>query len=170
MNIYTFHRYLLSASSCWVLCQTLSIEGFTDELSPCHGVVCVRLPRTQLGAGWWGGGDTLSSQATNLVSRLPEAPVLTLLEFSVGLFPATLRAETLRREGVSISIWLFIGRNQEITLIPADVLFFSSCIARDSLSLSLSLSLALSLSCSCSCSHTYTHTHRFFFPKGMNNL
>lgn len=120
------------------------------------------------GQGGGGGGDTLSSQATNLVSRLPEAPVLTLLEFSVGLFPATLRAETLRREGVSISIWLFIGRNQEITLIPADVLFFSSCIARDSLS--LSLALARSFSCSCSCSHTYTHTHRFFFPKGMNNL
>lgn len=164
MNIYTFHRYLLSASSCWVLCQTLSIEGFTDELSPCHGVVCVRLPRTQLGAGWWGGGDTLSSQATNLVSRLPEAPVLTLLEFSVGLFPATLRAETLRREGVSISIWLFIGRNQEITLIPADVLFFSSCIARDSLSLSLSLSLALSRVLARAHTHTHTRTG-FFFPR-----
>jgi len=73
---------------------------------------------------------------------------------SLILVPPTLRSAILNMEGISILICLFLGRNQEITIGPFDVLFFSSYIARDFLSHAHVLA------------HTHTHTHTRDFFQG----
>lgn len=74
---------------------------------------------------------------------------------SLMLFPPILRSAILNREEISILICLSLGKNQEIMIVPFDVLLLNTYIARDSLSLSLSIS------------HTHIHT---ISSKGASNV